>query len=213
MKSLSPFNSLCLECTTNVPSITLINERERIISLKCKCGYEKELPISSYLNIHNKSSIPCSESLYKCVKHNQVHTSYCQECDILFCKKCPHNSEHVIEDLNYSFDDKLFEKRVSDLKLYLLKVKTKGEALINKFKKELNNSYKQCLDMNNEICSLLSILKKNCIENNAQVKKNFYTILGDNIMNYPKQFECKEESFEGIIDYFKRFKIQKGNKK
>ena len=213
MTSLSEdnFYALCPQCTSNVPSIKLVNETERIISIKCKCGYENELPISSYLKAYSKNKIKCNESLYKCIKHNNKFTLYCNACEKKFCSKCAYaNEKHLLRNLdctiNATKNDSNFNKMLS----YLKSLRNKAISMINKLKEEIEKSYMNCYAMNNELYSLLKILRENCINNNQKVQENYMQLKGERIWSFPYRYKCENESIEGIIDYFKRFSFKKG---
>ena len=205
------FYSLCPQCTSNVPSIELVSERERIISIKCKCGYENELSISSYIKAYSKNKIKCNESLYKCIKHNNKYTLYCNSCDKKFCSKCAYaNEKHKLQNLdctiNATKNDSNFNKMIS----YLKSLRNKAISMINKLKEEIEKSYMNCYTMNNEIYSLLQIIRENCINNNQKVQENYSKIKGERIWSFPYRYKCENESIEGIIDYFKRFSFKRG---
>ena len=155
MSTVSHFNFLCPHCTTNVPSVTLINERERIINIKCNCRYSKDLSISSYLSNQKQFNSPCSEILYKCSKHSRMNKVFCQNCGCHLCESCSVHIGHPVKYLTFLFDDTLFDNQILNLNEYLLSIKKKGDSMINKVKEELENSYKSCYTMCNEIFILL----------------------------------------------------------
>jgi len=167
---------LCNECKKSGKDI---EEKDNIKLLMCSCG--KIVCQGCFENHKNKEenhslnhyNINYNDKNYFCFKHNEMYTSYCQNCKKNICNKCEEeHNKHLIE--NY--------KKISPKDSLIEKIKNMNEQLISKIKKfnrELNELINLLNNIANNIQNDLKIflqISNKVIKDYNDTKKNYQTI-------------------------------------
>ena len=120
--------------------------------IKCQCGYNETIPLSSYLHFFNtKNNNRFYSFINKCSIHNEVFSPYCYDCHECICSQC----ESIHKHSDYFDDLSFFPNNISKAEEHLQYL----SALKNKFSsnEQIESLYKKCYSVNQDILSLCKI--------------------------------------------------------
>lgn len=85
-------NIVCSKCSL-FPLIDFKNNNK--INITCKCGTKENLNIKSFIEDYMKENIAI-----ECKEHNEIYTSYCEDCKKDICSKCLATTQHQNQTIN-----------------------------------------------------------------------------------------------------------------
>ena len=96
----------------------------------CKSIHDKK---HSIINYDNKN--------YMCNKHNEVFSSFCEDCEIDICLSCSneHKNHEIISYQDELIDIKKLRNKMNEFENVINKFKLNLEEIMNKFKKIIEN--------------------------------------------------------------------------
>ena len=208
----SPITPLICPKCHKTPQIMFLESLPKEIEIHCiYCGYKKTKILWEYLDkIKNFDRAKIKNSTKGCEKHPQEVNNFCIECNLYlcnFCNKEKHMGHQIISLINILPTvtlNKKIRKAEKHINNYCLNIKNQKVKELSNQILDLEESYKDFKETNQDILTLLDIIIKNYENDYSNVD---YKINVGNIINV-NLYHCKSSyRVDNILKYFNNYKL------